>query len=297
MDDFEIYEEDGDKILTSYNGSGKKVVVPEGIVAIDNFDDDFVFHQNGQIEEVVLPESLEYIGRDAFSGCAGLKRINFPRGLSMIGDSAFCGCESLEEIDLPDTLEVIGMSAFEKCGKLKVEKIPSSLIEVPVNAFENTTEVLLKNKDYVRLGDFVYNSETKAVLYAPDADSDDESLDDSFLVGTVLPLDAKVIGANSLSFGQFDDVKIPASVEYIGTGAFMFCQNLKKVVIPKNVHTIDSGAFINCQSLEEVVFEGTEPVTLGSMAFSGCPNLKSVAIPKGSDYENAFDDGVSVSEK
>ena len=297
MDDFEIYEEDGDKILTSYTGHDKKVVIPEGIVAIDNFDDDFVFHQNGEIEEVVLPESLEYIGRAAFWDCKGLKKINFPSGLSMIGELAFKGCESLGEIDLPDSLEIIGISAFEGCGKLKVGNVPSSLVEVSVNAFENTTEILMRNKAYVLLGDFVYNSETKAVLYAPDSDSDDESIDDDFLKGTVLPLDTKIIGANALSFGQFDEVKIPNSVEYIGTGAFMFCQNLKKVVIPKTVYTIDSGAFINCQSLEEVVFEGGGPVTFGSMAFFGCPNLKSVALPKGSDYEEAFEDGVSVSEK
>ena len=52
MDDFEIYEEDGDKILTSYTGHDKNVVIPEGIVAIDNFDDDFVLFLKESDKEV-----------------------------------------------------------------------------------------------------------------------------------------------------------------------------------------------------------------------------------------------------
>lgn len=296
MGDFEIFEEDDMKILTSYNGHDKKVVVPEGITSIDNFDGDFVFQSSDEIEEVVLPESLEYIGDSAFFECKNLRKVVFSDNVYEIGSDAFGGCENLEEINLPDNLEIIAPNAFVGCGKLKIKSVPSSLTDVSINSFDNTRDVLLKNKAYVELGDFMYNSESKSVLYALDADSDDESVDDTFLKDAVLPLDTKLLGTSSLSFGRFESISIPKSVEYIGTSAFMFCDNLKKITIPANVTTIDSGAFINCENLEEVVFEGNEPVTFGSMAFFGCPKLKSVKVPAGSDYEDAFEESVTVSE-
>lgn len=297
MEDFEIYEEDGEKILTSYNGSDKKVVVPKGVTGIENFDDDFVFHSKTEIEEVVLPESLEYIDAYAFCDCENLKSVKLPSNLYEINMEAFAGCKNLEKINLPDGLELVGPNAFAECEKLKINSVPSSICEIQINSFDNTTELLKKNPSYVELGDFMYNSETKSVLYALDSDSDDEENDEKFLADAVLPLDAESLGWNSLAFGRFESINIPKTVSYIGRGAFMFCENLKKISIPASVEVIDSGAFINCKNLEEVVFEGNEGIAIGSMAFSGCEKLKSVKLPKNSEYEGAFDDGVEVVEK
>ena len=56
---------------------------------------------NDQITEVVLPESVEEIGRSAFSGCLGLPGISLPAGLKTIGLYAFNGCSGFTSIDIP----------------------------------------------------------------------------------------------------------------------------------------------------------------------------------------------------
>jgi len=295
---FDIFEENELKVLTSYNGHDKKVIVPEGIIEIENFDDEFVFHENLEIEEVILPEGLEFIGAQAFYNCKNLKSVTLPSTIAQIEIEAFAGCEKLEKINFPEALSLIGAGAFAGCNNLKIDSIPSSIMDIQITSFENTTELLSKNKDFVQLGEFMYNSNTKSVLYALNANSEDDEDDEHYLENVVLPLDAESIGSSALSFGRFEKIELPKSVYYIGSGAFMFCENLKRIEIPSNVEVIDSGAFCNCKNLEEVVFLGDEYVEIGDMAFVGCPKLKSIKLPKDSDYdENAFDENVEISEK
>lgn len=297
MEGFEIIEDNGERILTSYTGKERRVVVPKGISGIGSLDDDFVFHSNPNIEEVVVPNGVEFIDSNVFYKCENLKSVILPPTLAEINMEAFFGCKNLEKVNLPENLQIVGPDAFKDCPKLKIESVPPTISEIQINSFDDTREILHKNPVYVETGDFMYNTGEKAVLYALGADSDNEEEDEDFLKNAVLPLDAESIAWNALAFGRFESISIPNSLGYIGRGAFMFCENLRKIEIPAGVEVVDSGAFINCRSLESVVFSGKTPLTLGSMAFAGCPKLKSVVLPKGSEYEGAFDDGVEVFER
>ena len=44
-----------------------------------------------------MPDSVEYIGDQAFAGCRSLNRINIPSVIE-IEDGAFIGCNALESI-------------------------------------------------------------------------------------------------------------------------------------------------------------------------------------------------------
>ena len=88
------------------------------------------------LREVVLPDTLEEIGDDAFSGCVSLDTIRFPEGLKRIGDSAFWDCDALEEIVLPQSLEVIASDAFGDCGALCRVTLPRSC-QAAEDAFED----------------------------------------------------------------------------------------------------------------------------------------------------------------
>ena len=50
------------------------------------------------IAKITLPESLEHIGKGAFSGCGKLTSLTFPSGITEIGSYALADCESLEQI-------------------------------------------------------------------------------------------------------------------------------------------------------------------------------------------------------
>lgn len=48
---------------------------------------------------------------------------------------------------------------------------------------------------------------------------------------------------------------IPAATEYIGEGAFKYCERLADITIPAAVGYIGKGAFENCLNLNSVFFE------------------------------------------
>lgn len=58
--------------------------VPEGVELIGAM----AFDRDLYIEEIVLPDSLTAIGREAFNGCEALRTMNLPAGVQTIGEAA-----------------------------------------------------------------------------------------------------------------------------------------------------------------------------------------------------------------
>lgn len=64
------------------------------------------------LEKVVLPETLEIIGKSVFADCKQLREINFPESLKAIGEFAFITTD-LREVVLPSSLVKIGDYAID----------------------------------------------------------------------------------------------------------------------------------------------------------------------------------------
>ena len=47
------------------------------------------------MSKIVLPDGLEQVGRNAFSGCASLSELSIPDSVTAIGKDAFTGCKTL----------------------------------------------------------------------------------------------------------------------------------------------------------------------------------------------------------
>ena len=63
----------------------------------------------------IIPNSVTYIGNDAFFDCKSLTSINIPNSVTNIGNRAFRGCDSLKRINIPDSVTYIGNLAFASC--------------------------------------------------------------------------------------------------------------------------------------------------------------------------------------
>ena len=59
-----------------------------------------------------MPESVTYIGSNAFSDCTSLKDIGDTSGLVTIESSAFENCTSLESIYIPESVDNLRDSVF-----------------------------------------------------------------------------------------------------------------------------------------------------------------------------------------
>lgn len=87
----------------------------------------FAFRGNENIEEIILPDAVNTIGRYAFWGCTNLKSVTFSKNIISIDSTAFYNCKSLEEVDLPESLRYIRSYAFAECSSLKSITIRSEM--------------------------------------------------------------------------------------------------------------------------------------------------------------------------
>ena len=97
----------------------------EGIIEVPR-----VLSQADGLKKVILPNSVQVIGGDAFQNCRNLEEISvagaevkpgqavLPEGLKTIGMNAFYACEALKQIVLPKDLTEIGGYAFSGCKNL-----------------------------------------------------------------------------------------------------------------------------------------------------------------------------------
>lgn len=73
----------------------------------------------------------------------------------------------------------------------------------------------------------------------------------------------------------FKEIKIPDSVETIGTNAFHNCQDLESITLPASLETIESSAFSSCRKLSEIRLPASLKA-IQSYVFDGCSSLETV---------------------
>lgn len=81
-----------------------------------------------------VPDGVEVIAENAFSGNTALVRVTLPESVRVIGDQAFAYCSNLRVVDMPQTLESLGEAAFD-CSYVQQVTIPDGLTELPMHAF------------------------------------------------------------------------------------------------------------------------------------------------------------------
>jgi hypothetical protein len=141
-------------VLLEYNGTEKAPVIPADTTSIAAG----AFSRSG-ITEVVIPDSVIYIGEYAFYQCANLLKINLPPDLKEINASAF-GLTALKEIKIPDKVTKIDDGAFYNCKKLKKISFGSGLQYVGRDAFINTPWLKVRAAD-----EFVMIKDTILIKY------------------------------------------------------------------------------------------------------------------------------------
>lgn len=85
------------------------------------------FGNCSELAEIVLPETVEYIGGSAFSDCSSLVSIHIPDAVTVLNLSTFSNCTSLESITFGDDsrLSVIDSNAISSCNALEEITIPA----------------------------------------------------------------------------------------------------------------------------------------------------------------------------
>ena len=291
-------------VLTSYTGSAKNVVIPEGVRDIVYG----VFNGNETITSISIPSSVTNIGTASFSGCTSLTSVTIPSGVGSIGDSAFGGCTSLSSVTIPSGVTGIGTASFRDCTSLTTVTFGenSQLESIGEEAFAYCTSlasvsiqssvICIKNCAFAGTP-FLTNNTGVAIPYSDDANKYFFLRADTSITSTdsIANWDkvACIAAEAFMDCASLTSVTIPTSVICIENCAFAGCTSLTSIEIPSSVTYIAGLAFVACESLGTVTFaENSQLRIIGEQAFAYCTSLTSVeGMPSGVDISyDAFSD-------
>ena len=288
-DGFVILGPEGKKRLVDVHlpVNSYEVRIPDGVTIVNDYA--FSEYDGGnigdgcyveKIRKVVLPETVEIIGRDAFAKCVNLREINIPASVQVIMTDAFVECNRLRQIAIPESVRELQPRIF------------GYYLEYDINVVGQKGG---KVEQYVEKysEDCLYDIGGKVNFFSnEDLPYVDEALKDFDISrGTLIKY-----------WGYQFKVKIPECVTRIGLKAFYEKKLLKEVTVTGNTKTIEPFAFAYVENLNELVLEeGVEMISasafshigateltipgtvkeIGEGAFSTCKSMKKVVIKQG----------------
>ena len=233
------------------------------------------------LTEVILPNSVKYVGVASFLNLENLVSVKLGNSLEGILPSAFAGCISLSKIKFPSTLTSISFRAFAYCQSLESVSLPSGMQHIGIE-FSPESETELGNP-------FIGCQNIKSFSGAFASD-DGMFLTCEFkgkntlvagalgsLTSTCVVPDGIVnIASYAFNGGQFSSVTLPATLKKIGDLAFSDCFNLGgSIEIPSEVTKIGEYAFLNT-NFTQVKFLASEILpALGQDAFGDASEIST----------------------
>ena len=213
-----------------------KVVIAEGnknYKMVDgvlfNMDETVLIkYTNEAAENYVVPDGVIEVSSKAFARSGHIRSLKLNEGLVKIGADCFDKSQYIEELIIPASVETIGSSSFAAMPSLK--------------------SITFKNPNldgYSTIG------------------SDRDHLMKTLTVN--LPEGVKRIPDKFFSsLTPLEEIVLPDSVEEIGTGAFRYCENLKKITIGKSIKKINGNTFYGVP-LESLVISAENDLELASL--------------------------------
>ncbi|MBO7115508.1 MAG: leucine-rich repeat protein [Prevotella sp.] len=248
------------------------IVLPKNLMSIGAF----AFQDSG-VEELVLPKTVIRLGRDIFYYARNLKALSVEEGnpvfdsrnncnaiietasntlrigcintvipatVTALGDMAFSGKPGLKEIEIPNSVTSIGWAAFWADTELTNVKMSAAITNLDDSPFGGCD----------RITSFVID-ETN-----PKYDSRNNC-------------NAIIETASNTLIQGFSNTEIPEGVKTIASAAFRSLSTLTEIEIPASVEKIEAEAFLYCNQMTKVVSHIKKPFAVSSMVFSG-DNMK-----------------------
>ena len=242
-----IVEEGTDVVLKECSRDAfGEIVIPDGVTKIGK--QAFIGCKN--LKSVIMPNSVVKIDDEAFKECESLNHIIIPKGVTEIADGSFAKCKSLETITLPEGITSIGIFAFISCKSLSSITIPNSVTSIGLFAF-----VCCVNLKSISIPRNVTSISTDAFLGCSSltnivVESDNKVYDSRDNCNAIIKTDTNEL------VGGCKSTVIPDGITAIGSDVFRWSE-ITEITIPNSVQRIDDRAF-DCSKITDVYFMGTE---------------------------------------
>ena len=242
---------------------------------------EYKLYLNGkQVTDVIIPNGMEMIKPNVFSGCAGLKSVTIPNSVITIGSAAFAGCIDLEFVKFGNSVQNISVFAFLGCGFKEIE-IPDSVTTIEQFAFAGCEDlksvVIGNNVTHIGMSAFQYCTNLLSVTI-----SESLSVMDNLAFYSCNKL-ADIYIKNIESWCAIVGLEGLMS-DYCGAKSKRLYLNGKEItelIIPEGVTTIENYAFAGCNRIVSVSIPDSV-TSVGASSFYGCDQLKY------NEYDNAY---------
>lgn len=265
---------------TSLSGA---LIIPGDVIEIGSY----AFYGT-LIGSVSFSPRLNKIGKSAFENCTSLTgTLTLPETLTYIGSDAFRNCSFTGELHLPNSLEYIGGNAFFDAGFFVGGlRIPDKITELRGWTFGS-----LNSKNPFRNGTLNLNNVTKYGIY--------DFCNCAFIGELIIPEGTVEIPdyffQNYHGCANLTHIVLPNSLRRIGVGAFVGQRKIcKNIVFPEGFILIGDDAFESCSQIPSIELPSTIQM-IGKTAFNGCYNLSNIicnAVEPPAVMQGAFN-GVS----
>ncbi len=290
----------------------KNIKLPAGITSIASE----AFRGSRRLQEIMLPESLEYIGSHAFADC-GLTSIVIPDGVTETEGRVLAGCHSLKSITIGNGMTYIPDSWAEGCTGLEELTIGKNMKSISWYNFRGGAQIKRvccyskippqwQNAYYDALApDAVLHVYENCVKRYKSANGWNEF---PTIVGDLGTYETYDLTVNVAEMGKFSEA-LAAAMTAAGCEDMMDISKLTvtgKVnsddlyfirdniggtldkldlgaVTVENDYTFGDHALAYCAFEELVLPESLERIE-GEHAMEGCSNLKSIVIPNSVTY-------------
>ncbi len=220
---------------------------------------------NGSLVEIEIPDSVTYIGEDAFNNCYNLKSVNIPDGVTEISDGAFCNA-SLTSITIPDSVERLGNHAFSDCYELN-----NVILGKGLNKINESTFSTCMNLESIVIPDNIISIDDCAFWGCYNLENITMS-DNLLLLDSDVFLNTKwfenqsdgVVYIGDFVYGYKGEmpestyIELREGVRGIAGSAFEDCTNLSGIRIPESVLSFGEDAFNNCTNLTIYGYENSK---------------------------------------
>ena len=265
-----------------------------------------IFKGQSSLATISLPNSITFLGKDAFYECTSLESIDLPEHLTSIGAYALSATK-LTSVTLPESVEEMGMGVFYQCYSLEEVHLPNQITTIPDYTFYSNQK--LKTVSFssslikVGLSAFEYcKSLEELIIPAGCQELDYHAFYQcEGLKRLVLPSSITTIGRDALAkctgklevgfnipdrsendlFSQshFSEVVLKEGVTVVGQRAFYQCTDMKKVTFPSTLTYIQDYAFAASGIEGDLVIPGRMNLLAG--AFANCQSLTSITLEEG----------------
>lgn len=125
-------------VSSKYKGTYEDFKIPHVVngIIVKELCKNFLINSS-DLETVIIPDTVEIIGEQAFYGCKSLKTVVFGNSVHTIAQRTFIDCASLEKIVIPDTVTRLGQRMFNNCTALRSVTLGSGITDIGAYTFSN----------------------------------------------------------------------------------------------------------------------------------------------------------------